>query len=294
MNKISLCTIALVTTALTGCAARENPALQRAALDVESAARDPLVVSHAPQIVADARRTLELAEREWVEERDRDEVEHLVYLTERQLELAREEARKRAMLESAEAARARFGEQLAGSYRRELGEQRMQIEENQRLVEQLRGQIARLGAQETDRGLELVVASDLLFDFNQDQLKPGAVLQLEPIVEFMRRHPSRSLVVEGHTDNVGDAQYNRELSLRRAEAVRAYFERGGISPERIGVRGMGESFPVASNSSEAGRQHNRRVTLVVSQPTANDHRAAGRRRQQALPEESTRQFPETP
>ena len=73
-----------------------------------------------------------------------------------------------------------------------------------------------------------------------------------------------NLEVEGHTDAVGAADYNQDLSERRAQAVRAFLTQQGISTESIVARGFGKDQPVATNGTAAGRQQNRRVELVVS------------------------------
>jgi OOP family OmpA-OmpF porin len=70
-------------------------------------------------------------------------------------------------------------------------------------------------------------------------------------------------VIDGHTDNVGSDAYNLDLSQRRAEAVRAFLVQNGIRGTRVTAQGQGESSPVASNTTEAGRQQNRRVEIVV-------------------------------
>jgi outer membrane protein OmpA-like peptidoglycan-associated protein len=72
------------------------------------------------------------------------------------------------------------------------------------------------------------------------------------------------LQVEGHTDSVGSADYNQRLSENRAASVRAYLVDSGIAPNTIGTTGFGETMPVASNDTPAGRQQNRRVELIVS------------------------------
>jgi len=71
-------------------------------------------------------------------------------------------------------------------------------------------------------------------------------------------------VIEGHTDSTGSDSYNQELSQRRAEAVRNFLVSNGITGDRIVARGYGESYPVTVNTTEAGRQQNRRVEVVIA------------------------------
>ncbi|MGA7305130.1 MAG: OmpA family protein, partial [Rhodothermales bacterium] len=74
----------------------------------------------------------------------------------------------------------------------------------------------------------------------------------------------RNILIEGFTDNVGKTSYNVDLSQRRANAVRDALISKGISQSRIRTNGLGEEYPVATNDTEAGRQQNRRVEIVIS------------------------------
>jgi outer membrane protein OmpA-like peptidoglycan-associated protein len=121
--------------------------------------------------------------------------------------------------------------------------------ERAELRERLRQQLNQvLETRETARGL-IVNVSDVLFDFNSANLKPGA---------------REKLAVEGHTDSVGSDGYNQRLSEQRAGSVHDYLVRQGIMPGAVATAGFGESKPVATNDTAAGRQQNRRVELVVS------------------------------
>ncbi len=120
-----------------------------------------------------------------------------------------------------------------------------------------------LETRETARGL-IVNVSDVLFDTGQHTLKPGAREKLATVAGILLAYPDLSLEVDGHTDSVGNDDYNQALSERRAEAVRGYLVQQGIPSTVIAAQGYGESQPVASNDVPAGRQQNRRVELVVS------------------------------
>jgi outer membrane protein OmpA-like peptidoglycan-associated protein len=120
-----------------------------------------------------------------------------------------------------------------------------------------------LETRETARGL-IVDISDVLFDTASANLKPGAREKLAKVAGIIASHPGLNLTVEGHTDNVGNADYNQRLSEDRAMAVHDYLVRQGIAPGVVGTAGFGESKPVASNGTSAGRQQNRRVEVVVT------------------------------
>jgi outer membrane protein OmpA-like peptidoglycan-associated protein len=83
-------------------------------------------------------------------------------------------------------------------------------------------------------------------------------------VKFLKSNPEQAITIEGYTDSLGSAAYNRDLSARRAEAVRDFLLQNGIDADRITARGLGEGYPVASNETEAGRQQNRRVNIIIT------------------------------
>jgi outer membrane protein OmpA-like peptidoglycan-associated protein len=137
-------------------------------------------------------------------------------------------------------------------------------QERDRLREQLREQLnVILETRETARGL-IVNLSDVLFDTGSANLKPGAREKLARVSGILLSHPDLHIEVEGHTDSVGNEEYNQRLSEHRAESVRDYLLRQNIPPSAVGTAGFGESRPVATNGTSAGRQQNRRVELVVT------------------------------
>jgi outer membrane protein OmpA-like peptidoglycan-associated protein len=122
--------------------------------------------------------------------------------------------------------------------------------------------LAELKAEKTERGMVLTLG-DVLFATGEATLSPGAMMTIEKLTEFMEKYPNRGVVIEGHTDNVGTAEYNMALSSRRAYAVKKALVEKGIAADRIATIGYGETYPKASNDSAAGRQQNRRVEVVI-------------------------------
>ena len=102
-------------------------------------------------------------------------------------------------------------------------------------------------------------------------LKPGAREKLAKVSGILVTHPDLKIEIEGHTDSVGSDSYNQGLSERRAESVRGYLVSQRIAPQTITTVGFGESRPVATNDTAAGRQQNRRVELVVSGEAIGTH-----------------------
>lgn len=115
------------------------------------------------------------------------------------------------------------------------------------------------------RGM-IVNLSDVLFDFNQASLKPGAREKLSKLAGILLAYPGTyHLEIEGHTDAVGSQDYNQKLSEDRAQSVSSYLLRAGLPSDRIvAVHGFGKLRPVATNDTAEGRQMNRRVELVIT------------------------------
>lgn len=90
------------------------------------------------------------------------------------------------------------------------------------------------------------------------------MLQLNRLAAFMQSNPKARIIVEGYTDNRGSGPYNQVLSERRAQSVASALESQGVANERIQAVGRGKDYPVASNDTDAGRQQNRRVDIVLS------------------------------
>ena len=101
------------------------------------------------------------------------------------------------------------------------------------------------------------------FEFDKSNLKPESKAELDRAVKIMQDNPERSLELQGSTDSVGTDAYNMALGERRAKAVFDYLKSKGINPNRLKTVSFGESKPVASNATDAGRAQNRRVDLVI-------------------------------
>src|SRR5215475_5617928 len=107
------------------------------------------------------------------------------------------------------------------------------------------------------------VFDNLNFETGSTQLTADSVPTVESLVVIMKAYPAVVVRLEGYTDNTGDADANKKLSLDRAVAVKEIMVKGGIADARIGTDGYGEEKPIASNDSEEGRAKNRRTELVV-------------------------------
>ena len=128
---------------------------------------------------------------------------------------------------------------------------------------------ARSETRDVDGGLVLTLG-DVVFDAGKASLKPSATTAIDRLAQLLGVYPERSVRIEGHTDSLGDAAANQQLSERRAAAVRDALLARGIAAARVEAVGYGATRPIADNRSESGRQKNRRIEIVLS----DEHGAA--------------------
>lgn len=239
---------------------------------------DPNLASRAPVAMKEADTAVRVAEQP---QADQELGAYRVYLADRKVEIARaqaetslaedqratlsaqrETARLDARTREADAAHvaAANSEQAAVSSEQAAANSRQQATELQRQIDVLQ-------ARPTDRGLVLTLG-DVLFENGRADLKAGATGNLNRLVAFLNEYPDRNVAIEGFTDSVGSEDYNQGLSERRADSVKSYLTGQGIGATRLSASGKGKSDPVASNDSAAGRQQNRRVEVIISNPPA--------------------------
>lgn len=209
---------------------------------------DSQLATLAPVAIKEAEAAVSRAEEP---HKDTKYSQHLVYLADRKVDTA------------AALATARFLEDK----RQEISDQatEAQLASRTQEADALRRQLAELNAKQTERGL-VITLGDVLFETGKADLKGTATANLAKLTAFLTQDPDRSLVIEGHTDNVGSESYNQVLSQNRADSVKAFLLSQGVASNRITAFGKGESSPVAGNDSSAGRQMNRRVEIIIATP----------------------------
>ncbi|MDB5879951.1 MAG: OmpA/MotB domain protein [Variovorax sp.] len=116
---------------------------------------------------------------------------------------------------------------------------------------------------------KVTFAADAFFDFDKSVLKPEGRAKLDDLVSKISGVNLEVIIAVGHTDSVGSDAYNQRLSVRRAEAVKAYLVTKGIERNRVYTEGKGEKQPVADNRTKEGRAKNRRVEIEVVGTRAN-------------------------
>ena len=115
--------------------------------------------------------------------------------------------------------------------------------------------------------LAVTFKGDVTFDTNSTEVRPGLYSEINRVAGVLNQYPDTFIRVEGHTDSKGSDEYNMNLSKRRADAVKTLLVQRGVADSRIEVVGFGETMPVATNDTEAGRQMNRRVEIKIAPKT---------------------------
>ena len=132
----------------------------------------------------------------------------------------------------------------------------------------LANELANLKAQQTGRGLVLTVG-DVLFATGKAEVSSGGQRSIDKLADFLKAYPRRNVLIEGHTDNTGDQDFNIKLSQQRADTVRDRLVEKGVAAQRILTKGYGAKFPVVDNDTTGGRQQNRRVEVVILEEGAS-------------------------
>jgi outer membrane protein OmpA-like peptidoglycan-associated protein len=130
-------------------------------------------------------------------------------------------------------------------------------------AKEIKQQIPGAVVERVGEGLQVTFESGLLFPYDSDVLTPAAQQNLATFASSLDKYPGTDIVIVGHTDSNGSDAYNLTLSERRANAAVNYLVSRGVDRARLRAAGRGETEPVASNDSDAGRQQNRRVEMAI-------------------------------
>lgn len=267
--------LVLIPLVLSACAT--GPDRPQGAAEVRSKLialqNEPELANRARVEIRAAEEAVSLAEQP-LSGSDAELAEHRVYLADQKVEIARarataryaESERPRLAQERDDArlaARTREADQARLDAERARSEQAVSASDAEREARELQRQIDVLEAESTERGIVLTLG-DVLFATNSVELQAGAGQNLDHLVNFLRQYPERTVVIEGHTDSTGTSDYNRGLSLQRADSVRTYLAGRGIANNRLATAGVGQDRPIADNSTAAGRQQNRRVEIIIA------------------------------
>ncbi len=112
--------------------------------------------------------------------------------------------------------------------------------------------------------LAITFRGDVTFDTGSAEVRPGLLSEIDRVSQVLKQYPDTLIRVEGHTDSRGSTEFNRNLSNQRATSVKNLLMQRGVGGSRIEVVAFGETMPVATNDTEAGRQKNRRVEIKIA------------------------------
>jgi len=281
------------TVALAACSTvpTTTPTLDEARADFVAANNNPQVSTYAPMEFKQASEALDRANQAAAKRESLDTIDRLAYVAKQRIATAQEVAKtKAAEADVANASRERDRVQLeartaeADRAKRDAAAAQAQAAAAQAQAQDAQAQAAaaqqqaaqqaeratrleallvELHAQKTERGM-VVTIGDVLFATDRAELNANGMATARKLAEVMMQNPDRTVMVEGFTDSTGTAAHNKDLSERRAASVAQALVSLGVPRERIGMRGYGEAFPVASNDTASNRQLNRRVEIVLS------------------------------
>jgi outer membrane protein OmpA-like peptidoglycan-associated protein len=130
-------------------------------------------------------------------------------------------------------------------------------------AEELQRDLKGATVERVGEGILITFNSGLKFNFNSYELEPSTKENLNDLAKTLNKYDDTDILIEGHTDATGEDAYNMTLSNERADNVRDYLKSKGVKSGRIETKGYGESQPLQSNDSEAGRAQNRRVEVAI-------------------------------
>lgn len=130
-------------------------------------------------------------------------------------------------------------------------------------AEELRSEIEGATVRRAGEGIVVTFDTGLMFNFDSSALRDEARANLTELADHLDKYERTDVLIIGHTDSIGAETYNQRLSERRAESAASFVAQHGVAASRISTRGMGETDPIADNSTAEGRQENRRVEVVI-------------------------------
>jgi len=114
--------------------------------------------------------------------------------------------------------------------------------------------------------ITLIMPGNITFATGQSDVRADFFPVLDAVADVLKEYKDTTITVSGHTDNVGNAQFNQDLSSRRANSVSSYLRSRGVAAQRLSAIGFGMSQPIASNANESGRSQNRRTEIRINPP----------------------------
>lgn len=301
MKKQYLIIASITAAMISGCASTPvNQSLTEARASYDTARTNPQITSLAPLELKEAGDSLSKADFAFSKGEAPATVNQLAYVAYQQVRIAQETAfrktdelavtnasskrdqvRLAARTEEADSAKHQVAiiketakvqaEELAvASANAEHDQQTISKQEKQlkELTAKQEQQLKELNAKQTKRGFVITVG-DVLFSSGNAHLKAGGMHSVQKLASFLDQYPKYKVLIEGYTDNTGNADSNQKLSEHRADSVKVALLDKGIESDRVITRGYGKEFPVVGNDTRSNRQLNRRVEIVLSDENGN-------------------------
>lgn len=246
----------------TGCAGTPdlNP-VQEARQSYQKIEDDTLIVKNAPVELKKAGEAVEDLKKSMDSGGSQASVEQQAQLAKQRVEIAKKAAELRAAQDQVQRTSNELKlllDRLRQIERGQTGSAPPEVEAVKRARD-----LINFDAQRTNRGL-ILRFKRITFDQEEATLNSRAEPPVNELADFLDAYPERKVIIEGHTDNTGSQSFNQKLSQQRADAVRNALISRGILATRIKAVGLGEQYPRTSNDTEAGRQYNRRVDIIIS------------------------------
>ncbi len=264
MIKTNLAILLAVLMCSCASAPKSYSPLEDAKAKLEATKNQPNINEVASVTLYEANEQLKKAESA-LSENDTSTADHHIYLAIRKQQIAQELFIKHQQEQELANLKQQQLEMIAHARRNESSRATSETRKAQQRIQQLEQALGQYKAEETSRGTILVI-NDLLFNSGGANLKPASQRRLDPLVQYLQGNSQREIIIEGHTDSIGNPEVNKRLSLMRAETVKEYLITRDIDAARIETRGFGEEVPVATNTTNAGRSLNRRVEVVIKTP----------------------------
>lgn len=280
LKKLNYIAIILFVTLAIACSASQPPKELTDARDAYRKAETSQAEKYVPAELHKAKDALNAAENSFKDDSDSFTTKDLAYIADRKAKLAEVQAESAMAKENATKAKEEFQALQAKLLEKSkdkvsdleksdaLKSEKLAAEQRARLEAEARAakaqaDLAKLAAKEEERGLVITLSGSVLFQSNKSALLPQAQAKLNEVADALLATKERRLIVEGHTDSQGSDSHNLTLSQQRAESVRSFLISRGYDAGLIEAKGIGESRPIADNSSPEGRANNRRVEIII-------------------------------
>lgn len=252
----SLIASAALVLSLAACssAPKQIQSLETARAAYSQSSGNENIVELAPTELDAAHEALSEADRLWKNDADTPDVEHYANLASQNLQIAQlvvDQKLAEQQLDSKKAVQQETQLKLAQTRTSRAHQAAIAFDK----------QVSDMQGRSTHRGI-VTTLSDELFEENSGAITPAAGYKISTIVNFLKKNPKRRAIIEAHTDNQGDADFNLDLSRDRAYAVRSALKERGIDGDRLRALGYGGSAPLNSDNTADSRQTNRRVEIT--------------------------------